>query len=129
LLAKCHLRNGTIEEGLAVVSDALSHAQNTGEKHFAAELNRLRGELLMIRGASHQTAAESAFRTAIDIARTQQARWWELRATVSLTRLLDRTGRRDEARTMLGKIYNWFTKGFDTADLRDAKALLDELGA
>jgi class 3 adenylate cyclase len=129
LLAECHLRNGTIEEGLAVVSDALNHAQNTGEKHFTAELNRLRGELLQVRGLEHQLSAESAFRIAIEVARTQQARWWELRATTSLARLLRATNRPAEACAMLGEIYNWFTEGFDTADLKAAKALLDELSA
>ena len=71
--------------------------------------------------------AEASFRAAIDLARSQEARWWELRASVSLTRLLRDTNRRDEARAILGEIYNWFTEGFDTADLKDAKALLDEL--
>jgi predicted ATPase len=71
--------------------------------------------------------AESSFREAIEIAQRQQAKSWELRATMSLARLLDRQGRRHEARTMLAEIYGWFTEGFDTADLKDAKALLDEL--
>jgi predicted ATPase len=71
--------------------------------------------------------AEPSFRTAIDVARAQSAKFWELRATMSLGRLLRDTGRRDEARTMLADIYGWFTEGFDTADLKDAKALLDEL--
>ena len=71
--------------------------------------------------------AENSFRRAIEIARTQSARMWELRATTSLARLLDEQGKRAEARTMLVEIYGWFTEGFDTADLKDAKALLDEL--
>jgi len=73
--------------------------------------------------------AESSFRSAIEIARTQSARMWELRATTSLARLLAKQGRRDEARAMLAEIYGWFTEGFDTRDLKDAKALLDELNA
>ena len=72
--------------------------------------------------------AAECFRDAIEVARRQSAKSWELRATMSLARLLRDTGRRDEARTMLADIYNWFTEGFDTADLKDAKALLDELG-
>ncbi|MGA7760276.1 MAG: hypothetical protein WCA59_00930 [Candidatus Binataceae bacterium] len=68
-------------------------------------------------------------RQAIEIARRQESRWWELRATISLARLLANQGRRDQARTMLADIYGWFTEGFDTADLKDAKALLDELAA
>jgi predicted ATPase len=71
--------------------------------------------------------AESAFRRAIEIAQQQSAKSWELRATMSLARLLAKQGRRDEARAMLAEIYGWFTEGFDTADLRDAKALIDEL--
>jgi predicted ATPase len=73
--------------------------------------------------------AQSCFERAIDIARKQRAKSWELRATISLARLLDRHGKRDEARAKLADIYSWFTEGFDTADLKDAKALLDELGA
>jgi len=73
--------------------------------------------------------AELSLRTAIDVARRQSARLFELRATVSLGRLLRDTGRRDEARAVLAEIYNWFTEGFDTADLKEAKALLDELSA
>ena len=73
-------------------------------------------------------AAETDFRRAIEIARTQSAKSWELRATMSLARLLATRGRRDEARAMLAEIYGWFTEGFDTADLKDAKTLLEELG-
>ena len=76
----------------------------------------------------YEAEAERCFRTAIDIARRQAARFFELRATTSLARLLKRQGKRDEVRAMLSEIYNWFTEGFDTADLKDAKALLDELG-
>ncbi|MGB6554895.1 MAG: hypothetical protein WBE78_15505, partial [Candidatus Binataceae bacterium] len=73
--------------------------------------------------------AERRFRSAIEIARQQSAKWWELRATTSLARLLAKQGKRDDARAMLAEIYNWFTEGFDTADLKDAKALLDELSS
>jgi predicted ATPase len=76
-----------------------------------------------------ENEAETCFRKALEIARRQQARWWELRTTVSLARLLAIQGRRDEARAMLADIYGWFTEGFDTTDLKDAKALLDELRA
>ena len=71
--------------------------------------------------------AEECFREAIAVARRQEAKWWELRATASVARLLRDTNRRDEARMMLAEIYNWFTEGFDTPDLKDAEALLDEL--
>ena len=94
-----------------------------------AELCRLKGELLLLQNASDATEAESCFREAIAIAQRQQAKSWELRATMSLARLLAKQGRRDEARAMLAEIYNWFTEGFDTPDLKDAKALLEELSA
>jgi predicted ATPase len=96
-----------------------------GERIWEAELFRLRGEL---KSADHPVEAEADFHRALKVARSQQARSLELRATMSLARLLDRQGHRDDARAMLAEIYNWFTEGFDTADLKDAKALLDELG-
>jgi hypothetical protein len=91
-----------------------------------AEILRLKGDLLLASDGL-PAAAERYFREAVDLARVQQARWWELRATTSLARLLAREGRCDEALTILAESYNWFTEGFDTADLKDAKALLDEL--
>jgi predicted ATPase len=92
------------------------------------ELHRLKGELLLMQNAAAREEAEICFREAIEIAHDQQAKSWELRATISLSRVLRDSGRSDEARRMLGEIYNWFTEGFDTADLKEAKALLDELG-
>jgi predicted ATPase len=82
-----------------------------------------------MRNPSDEAHAERSFRTAIDIARGQKARWWELRASVSLARLLKRQGKTEEARAMLSEIYNWFNEGFDTADLKEAKAHLDELNS
>jgi predicted ATPase len=109
----------------------LESSDRTGDGELKAELWRIKGELLLLqdaqRGSNSQADAESCFRQAIEIARHQQAKWWELRATMSHARLLASLGRRDEARTMLGEIYTWFTEGFDTADLKEAKALLDEL--
>jgi predicted ATPase len=90
--------------------------------------NRLKGELLLRQDYSDTAEAQRCFWRAIEVARKQSAKSFELRATTSLARLLASQGRRDEARTMLAEIYNWFTEGFDTADLKDAKALLDELG-
>jgi hypothetical protein len=90
---------------------------------------RLKGELLLMRDGGATEEAEDCFGRALDVARAQEARWWELRATASLARLLRDTGRRDNARTMLAAIYNWFNERFDTADLKDAKALLDQLNA
>jgi class 3 adenylate cyclase/tetratricopeptide (TPR) repeat protein/ribosomal protein L40E len=121
---------GQTAEGLAAVAEGLAAADRTGERVSEAELYRVKGDLLMqaTPGAPNAAAeAESCFRQAIEIARHQQAKWWELRATTSLARLLAKQHRRDEVCAMLAKIYDWFTEGFDTADLKDAKALLDEL--
>jgi predicted ATPase len=92
-------------------------------------MHRLKGELLLRQDHSKAAEAQSCFQRAVEIARNQNAKSWELRASTSLARLLAKQGRRDEARTMLAEIYGWFTEGFDTADLIDAKALLDELNA
>jgi predicted ATPase len=90
---------------------------------------RLKGELLLMRDAAATEEAEQCFGAALEVARAQEAKWWELRTTVSLARLLDSQGKRDDARAILADIYNWFAEGFDTADLKEAKALLDELNA
>ena len=82
---------------------------------------------MRVRDPATTPPAESCFRTAVEVARAQEAKWWELRASVSLARLLRDTGRADEARAVLTEIYNWFTEGFELPDLREAKALLEEL--
>jgi tetratricopeptide (TPR) repeat protein len=115
------------EEGLRAISKGLQMLEGGGPHSEEAELYRLKGELLLLQNAEAQTEAESCFRQAVEIARSQQAKSWELRATMSLARLLRETNRRDEARTMLVEIYGWFSEGFDTADLKEAKVLLDEL--
>src|SRR6516164_4896254 len=101
--------------------------ERTSEYEMKAELLRLKGQLLLLQTQSNSEEAERWFRSAIDIARGQQAKSWELHATTSLARLLANQHRRDEGRTMLAEIYNWFIEGFDTADLKEAKMLLDEL--
>ena len=94
---------------------------------LSATVRPVANDCLLLKDPSAQTEAERCFRIAIDIARTQGAKWFELRATASLARLLASQGHREEARAMLAEIYNWFTEGFDTADLKDAKALLEGL--
>jgi predicted ATPase len=117
-----------VEDGFLAVAEGLQMLEG-GRRHiYEAELHRLKGELLLLQNACNPSEAERCFREAIEIARRQQAKSWELRATMSLARLLRNTNRRDEARRMLTGIYGWFTEGFDTADLKDAKAVLDELG-
>lgn len=113
------------DEGLTTVQEGLARPQRS----VYAEFHRLRGELMLIKDPRNEDQAERSFREAIAIAREQAARLYELRATTSLARLLRDTGRRDEARAMLAEIYNWFTEGFDTADLKDAKTVLDQLAA
>ena len=110
-----------------MMNDALKHAQGSGERVEEAETLRMKGEILLLRNLSATTEAEQCLRNALEVARAQEAKWWELRTSMSLARLLASQGRRDEACTMLADIYNWFTEGFDTADLKEAKALLHEL--
>jgi predicted ATPase len=118
---------GRLDDGLDALTEALAAAEKRDIRHYEAETYRLKGELLLKQDNSDAPEAQSCFERAIDIARKQSAKSWELRATMSLARLLASQSRLDEARMMLTDIYNWFTEGFDTADLRDAKALLDGL--
>jgi tetratricopeptide (TPR) repeat protein len=147
LLGDTYERLRQPEQGLKAIAQALDLTSRTGAVINGPGLHRTKGELLMMRDRSqfhlsqarlrgsaslrivrHAGQAEGCFRYAIEMAREQGAKSWELRATISLARLLYRQGHREEARTMLAEIYNWFTEGFDTADLKEAKALLDELG-
>jgi class 3 adenylate cyclase/predicted ATPase len=127
LLAEACGKAGQAEEGLHVVAEALTAAANIGEGFFEAEQYRLKGELLLACSLENQTVAESCLHQALDSARRQQAKWLELRAAVSLSRLWQHQGKRVEARALLASIYNWFTEGFDTTDLQEARALLEEL--
>jgi predicted ATPase len=121
----CALRR--VDEAREVVAEALDSVDRTGERWYEAELHRLRGELSLMGGESAQSDAEEHFRRAIEVSRQIEAKSHELRATTGLARLLAKQGKRDEARTMLAEIYGWFTEGLETADLKDAKALLDQL--
>ena len=116
---------GQIEEAAILVDDALQTMERTDERWFAAELNRHKGRLLLRQGRSD--AAEDLYRKALSIAVEQGARFWELRAAVSLARLHREQGHHAEARDVLAPVYSWFTEGFDTPDLKEAKVLLDEL--
>jgi len=142
LLAEAYGCVGQTEAGLTVLADALAGVARTGERLWEAELYRLKGELLLQPGdqglesgvltadAGLQTRdaeAEACFRQALDIARRQQAKSLELRAAMSLSRLWQHQGKRAAAYELLAPVYGWFTEGFDTADLQEAKALLDEL--
>ena len=155
MLSDTYKRAGRAEEGLRVLGEALTAMHKSAERHYEAELYRLKGELLLQqalerKGASTiqmgasmvtdevesvwtslttplQAEVEACFHQAIDVARSQRAKSLELRAVISLSCLWQQRGRRSEARQMLAGIYNWFTEGFDTPDLQKAKALLKEL--
>jgi predicted ATPase len=125
LLARACEIAGQVEEAVILLDDALQIVERTGERWFAAELNRHKGQLLLRQG--YFEAAEELYRKAMSIAQEQEAKLWELRAAVSLARLRRDQGRRAEARDLLAPVYDWFTEGFDTPDLKDAKGLLDDL--
>jgi predicted ATPase len=130
LLAEAYAKVGQLDEGLTLLAEALAMINDKGERRWEAELYRLKGELLLHAECGAQNAtltAEACFQQALDVARQQQAKSWELRAVMSLSRLWQRQGKRDAARQLLAPIYGWFTEGFDTADLQEAKALLEEL--
>jgi len=141
LLAEACRKAGRIEEGSTALAEALDIITKTGERWYEAELYRLKGDLLLSaeRGTrdagsspqslilSPQAEAEECFHQALDIARRQSAKSLELRAVMSLSRLWQRQGKKEEARQMLAEIYGWFTEGFDTKDLQEAKVLLAEL--
>jgi predicted ATPase len=108
-----------------LLDDALHMVEHTGERWFAAELYRRKGQLMLPQG--HAEAAEEFYRKALSLAREQEAKLWELRAAVSLARLRRDQDRRAEARDVLAPVYGWFTEGFETPDLKEAKALLGDL--
>jgi predicted ATPase len=110
-----------------VLAEALTVVDKTGARLYAPELYRLKGELLLQQNSDNQADAENCFHHALEIARTQQAKSFELRAATSLARLWQQQCKRQEAHDLLAPVYNWFTEGFDTADLKDAKVLLDAL--
>nr|WP_283817015.1 AAA family ATPase [Bradyrhizobium sp. AUGA SZCCT0283] len=128
-LATAHAKMGRPEDGLGRLSEAVALTEKSGVRWFEAELLRHRGELLRTAHPGAEAEAEAAFCRAIEIARQQDAKLWELRAATSLARLWRDQGKRDQARALLAPIYRWFTEGFDTLDLKEAKALLDELSA
>ena len=129
ILAQAYARVGAADKAPAIIDEELARVERSGAHLFEPELYQAKGEAILRRDSPATAEAEACFRKAIQIARVQSAKWWELAATTRLAGLMGKQGKRDEARTMLAEIYNWFTEGLDTADLKDAKALLDELRA
>jgi len=127
LLAEAYGRRARTDNGLDVLDEALGLVDKTGERLHESEFYRLKGQLLLTRSMDDYPEAEACFHRALTIARRHQAKSLELRATMNLSRLWQQQGKHDHARRLLGEIYGWFTEGFDTGDLKEAKALLDEL--
>jgi predicted ATPase len=127
LLAEVLAQVGQTAAGLESLAEALAAVAQSAARWWEAELHRLRGELLLQHSVASPEEAETCFQQALDVACRQQAKSLELRAALSLSRLWQQRGQRDEARELLAPIYAWFTEGFDTADLQEAKALLEEL--
>jgi predicted ATPase len=126
-LAEAEVEASEIEAALATIDRVIADSERTGQRWFDAESQRIRGDILLKRDPAN--TAEEAFLTAIAIAQQQKARSFELRAAMSMARLWRDQGKRDEARELLAPVYGWFTEGFDTLDLKEAKALLDELSS
>jgi predicted ATPase len=129
LLTETHLEGGQTKDALSVVAEAFALVNRNEERWWEAELHRLKGLLLLEQLAPDERQAEICFQQALDVARGQQAKSWELRAAMSMAQLWRDQGKRDEARDLLAPVYGWFTEGFDTRDLKEAKTLLDELVA
>jgi predicted ATPase len=131
LLAEAELRMGRRADGLRHLGEGLSVAEELSDRFYEVELHRLKGELMLNSGESRcnnaEVEAEKSYRRALQVARDQSAKSWELRAAMSLVRLLQKQNRRAEARAVLAPIYQWFTEGLDTRDLSEAQALLEIL--
>jgi predicted ATPase len=127
LMAEGYASLGLIEEGLATLAEALAALPSGRDFFYKAELYRLQGEFLARRSGPDDGQVEACFQQALEIARRQQAKSLELRAAISLSRLWQRQGRLDMARQLLAELYGRFTEGFDTADLQEARALLEVL--
>jgi class 3 adenylate cyclase/tetratricopeptide (TPR) repeat protein len=127
MFVDAHLRTGRPADGLAIATEWLAFAQSVGDRAWEAELYRLKGECLLASEAGHEGEAEECFRQAVAVARAQDAKSWELKAVTSLARMRRQQHNGHEAGRLLHEIYDWFTEGFDTNDLGEAKALLDEL--
>jgi predicted ATPase len=126
-LASANVELGHFDEARRCIGEAMTAIETTKERVWEAETNRVAGEIALMSPGPDAAKAEAYFERALSVARAQRAKSWELRAATSLARLFRDQGKRDEARDLLAPVYNWFTEGFDTLDLKEAKALLSEL--
>jgi predicted ATPase len=126
-LARCYAEDNRLEDAWGCIDQAMTAVEATKETWWEAEIHCISGEIALKPPKADPTKAEAYFERALSVARAQQAKSWELRATMSMARLWRDQGKRHEARNLLAPIYGWFTEGFDTLDLKEAKALLDEL--
>jgi predicted ATPase len=128
-LAKAYAQLGEFDDARRCIGEAITAIETTKEKWYEAEVNRIAGQIALMSPASGAVKAQSHFERALAVARQQQAKSWELRAAMSMARLWRDLRKRDQARELLAPVYGWFTEGFDTRDLKEAKALLDDLAA
>jgi predicted ATPase len=128
-LASAYAELGKFDDAWRCIGEAMTAIETTKERWFEAEIHRMAGQIALMAAAPDATKAEVYFERSLAVARKQQAKSWELRAAMSMARLWRDQGKRDEARALLAPVYGWFTEGFDTLDLKEAKALLDELAA
>jgi predicted ATPase len=128
-LAGAYAKLGQFEDAWRCINEAMTEVETTEERWYEAEVNRVAGEISLMFGKLDRAKAQAYFGRALAVARQQQAKSWELRAAMSMARLSRDQGKRDEARDLLAPVYGWFTEGFDTRDLKEAKALLEELAA
>jgi predicted ATPase len=128
-LARAHAELGQLDDAWRCIGEAVTAIETTKERWHEAEVNRIAGEVALKSPELDAVKAEAYFERALAVARQQQARSWELRAAMSMARLWRDQGKRGEARDLLAPVYGWFTEGFDTLDLKEAKTLLDELSS
>ena len=126
-LASAHAQLGQFDDAWRCIGEAMTAVETTKERWCEAEINRIAGEIALKSAEPDVTKAEAYIERALAVSRKQQAKSWELRAAMSMARLWRDQGRRQQARELLAPVYGWFTEGFDTLDLKEAKALLDEL--
>ena len=129
LLARTYAVLGQFDDARRCIGEAMTAVETTKERWCEADIHRIVGEIALMSPEADAAKAEAYFERALAVARAQQAKSWELRAAMSMARLWRGQGKRDAARELLAPVYGWFTEGFDTLDLKQAKALLDELHA